>query len=116
MNKRVGYTRQYLSRTETLTKILHNSLSIIFSAAVSNVFGKQKLENRSNSRLNKEQLGKERKREIKANKFQPVCQQCPNVEAELIVVVKERCNKAHCRTHDAHSSANNGGFEQDRVG
>ena len=82
---------------------------------ICNIFLKYKLKDGSYSRLNKEKLCKECKREVEAYKLEPICKQCPNVEAKLIVIVKERCNKAHCGTHDAHSSANNGGFKQDRV-
>ena len=80
--------------------------------AVSNVFGKQELENSSNGGLNKEKLCKKCKGEIEANELQPISKQSPHIESSLIVIIEERGDKAHGRAHDSNRCTDNCHFKK----
>lgn len=63
---------------------------------------KYKSEHTSYNGLNEENLREECKREVVADKLNPVSKKCQNVKSRIVRIVKYRCNQAHSRTHDKH--------------
>ena len=79
--------------------------TLLFLNLFLNIFRKNQLEDSSHKRLNKKQLGKKGKREIKTHESQPLNQSDMNLESIVVRIVKEGCNQTHCRYHQAFSKS-----------
>ena len=86
-----------------------SGLDLLFSA-------KDCLEDSPDQRLYEKELCKKCKRQIKTHQFQPICQQCDQVKALVVGIIKTRGQKAHGRAHQAHGCTYDRALEEHRMG
>ena len=88
---------------------------LLFLNLFLNISRKNQFEDSSHKRLNKKELGKKGKRKIKAHEAQPLNKSDMNLKSIVVRIVKESCNQAHCRNHQAYSCTDYGCFKKNRM-